>query len=154
MKKIYTYESPLGTIVISTDDGTITGADFGKLNKSYAENTSPLPSSLKKQLDDYFAGKRVRFSFRYSMDSSPFRKKVYEAMKKIPYGKTISYRDLATQAGSPRAVRAAASACAHNPIVLFIPCHRVIGSDGSLHGYSAGLWRKKWLLDKEAGKKQ
>ena len=74
-------------------------------------------------------------------------------MKKIPYGKTKSYKEIAGAAGNPKAYRAVASACADNPIVLFIPCHRVIGSDGSLKGYTAGLWRKKWLLEKEAGKK-
>ncbi len=154
MVQICGYKSPLGALIISVVDDTIIDANFAKKNLPAQAKFAPLPAVIKSQLDGYFSGTLKKFNLTYEIETTPFRQKVYAEMKKIPYGKTASYKELAQKIGNPNAVRAVASACAHNPIVLFVPCHRVIGTDGSLRGYAAGLWRKQWLLNKEAGKQQ
>ena len=105
-------------------------------------------AKAKKQLDEYFSGKRRKFDLNFKLDGTKFQKKVLKEMMKIPYGKTISYAELAKRAGSPRAYRAAASVCRKNDFPIVIPCHRVVGSNG-LGGYSGGLEKKKWLLKLE-----
>ena len=111
-----------------------------------------IPSELKEtvnQLQEYFDGKRTDFTFKLNPKGTEFQQKVWRELCKIPFGKTISYLDLAKKLGDPKVIRAAASANGKNPIWIVIPCHRVIGADGSLTGYAGGLWRKKWLLDHE-----
>jgi AraC family transcriptional regulator of adaptative response/methylated-DNA-[protein]-cysteine methyltransferase len=104
---------------------------------------------LKKELNEYFDGKLKNFSVPLNAPGTEFQKKVWESLKKIPYGKTVSYKAQAKAINQPEAVRAVANANGHNRISIIIPCHRVIGEDGSLTGYGGGLWRKKWLLDHE-----
>lgn len=104
---------------------------------------------LKKEIGEYFDGKRKTFSVPLDTPGTEFQKSVWEVLKKIPYGKTISYKTQATSLGKPEAVRAVANANGHNRIAIIIPCHRVIGEDGTLTGYGGGMWRKKWLLDLE-----
>ena len=104
---------------------------------------------LKKEIDEYFEGTRKSFTVPLDAPGTEFQKSVWEVLKKIPYGKTISYKSQATTLGKPEAVRAVANANGHNRISIIIPCHRVIGEDGTLTGYGGGLWRKKWLLDLE-----
>ncbi len=114
-----------------------------------AVETKNLLPSFRKQVIDYFNGKRMRFSVRIDLDGvSPFRAEVLRQCKKIPYGKTASYGDLAGAAGNPAAVRAAGGAMAHNPLPLVIPCHRVLRGDGSLGGFSSteGVRQKRRLL--------
>lgn len=116
------------------------------------EMLTEIPVELQKakqQLQDYFAGKRQVFDFALAPQGTSFQKKVWNELKNIPFGKTISYLDLAKRLGDPKVIRAAASANGKNPLPIVIPCHRVIGSDGSLTGYAGGLWRKKWLLEHE-----
>ena len=108
---------------------------------------------LKKELAEYFSGDRKEFDVALDIPSTPFRQKVWELLLEIPYGKTASYMEQAKKLGNPKAVRAVASANGHNRIAIVIPCHRVIGSDGSLTGYAGGLDRKKWLLELEGSYK-
>lgn len=111
-----------------------------------------IPSLLQTavaQLNDYFSGKRKSFDLKLNPEGTPFQKRVWEALSHVPYGKTISYMELSRVLGDPLAIRAVAAANGKNPIWIIIPCHRVIGSDGSLTGYAGGLSRKKWLLNHE-----
>ena len=101
------------------------------------------------QLQDYFDGKRTRFDFQLNPVGTDFQQKVWKGLCGIPFGKTMSYLELAKQLGDVKAIRAVASANGKNPLWIVVPCHRVIGTDGSLTGYAGGLWRKKWLLEHE-----
>jgi AraC family transcriptional regulator, regulatory protein of adaptative response / methylated-DNA-[protein]-cysteine methyltransferase len=105
--------------------------------------------SVKEQLEEYFGGKRKEFTIPLYSPGTEFQRAVWNALRKIPYGKTISYQQQASAIGKPSAVRAVANANGMNRIAIIIPCHRVIGADGTLTGYGGGLWRKKWLLDLE-----
>jgi AraC family transcriptional regulator of adaptative response/methylated-DNA-[protein]-cysteine methyltransferase len=105
--------------------------------------------TLKKQLKEYFKGKRKEFSLSLVTPGTEFQQKVWDALKKIPYGTTISYLELAKSINNPGGVRAVAGANGSNRIAVIIPCHRVIGSDGNLVGYGGGLERKHWLIDHE-----
>ena len=103
---------------------------------------------------EYFNGKRIKFSILLNPKGTPFQKSVWKELITIPFGKTTSYLSQSNSLEKPKAIRAIASANGKNPICIVIPCHRVIGSDGSLTGYAAGVWRKKWLLDHENPLKQ
>lgn len=105
---------------------------------------------VKKQFEEYFEGKRKDFNIKLSPDGTEFQKKVWKELLNIPFGKTVSYQQIANTLGDPKVIRAAASANGKNPISIVIPCHRVIGTDGSLTGYAGGLHRKKWLLEHES----
>lgn len=102
------------------------------------------------QLEEYFEGKRKTFNLKLSPEGTDFQKRVWTQLQEIPFGKTTSYQQMANQLGDPKVIRAAASANGKNPISIIIPCHRVIGSDGSLTGYAGGIHRKKWLLEFES----
>ena len=122
-----------------------------------AEVSTKIPKELKEavlQLQDYFNGKRTNFTFKINPIGTDFQKKVWEELLNIPFGKTCSYLDLSKKLGDIKAIRAVASANGKNPLWIVVPCHRVIGSDGSLTGYAGGLWRKKWLLEHENPVKQ
>lgn len=106
------------------------------------------------QLKEYFEGKRENFDLLINPEGTEFQKKVWALLVDIPYGKTISYLELSKKFGDVKAIRAVASANGKNPLWIIIPCHRVIGSDGSLTGYAGGLHRKKWLLNHESPYKQ
>lgn len=106
------------------------------------------------QLKEYFEGTRDSFSLTLNPDGTDFQKRVWDALQDIPYGKTISYLELSKILGDVKAIRAVAAANGKNPLWIVIPCHRVIGSDGSLTGYAGGLHRKKWLLNHESPAKQ
>jgi methylated-DNA-[protein]-cysteine S-methyltransferase len=103
-----------------------------------------------KQLGEYFEGKRKEFDIPISSAGTPFQQVVWEKLREIPYGETITYGELAQQIGDPDAARAVGTANGANPISVIIPCHRVIGGTGKLVGYAGGLWRKQWLLEHEA----
>ncbi len=108
-------------------------------------------ADLRAQLADYFAGHRQVFDLPLTMTGSPFQRRVWRALQDIPYGETISYGELARRIGVPSAARAVGVANGHNPVCVIVPCHRVIGADGSLTGYGGGLERKRLLLELEAG---
>lgn len=114
--------------------------------------TKKIPSELKEaasQLAEYFQGKRREFTFKINPAGSEFQQNVWAELLKIPYGKQVSYMDITKKLGDVKAIRAVASANGKNPLWIVVPCHRVVGSDGSLTGYAGGLWRKKWLLEHE-----
>lgn len=122
--------------------------------KKHPENT---PASLQKcvrQLQEYFSGDRKKFSIELNPKGTSFQKKVWRELLKIPFGKTSTYLKQAKTMGDPKAIRAIANANGKNPIWVVIPCHRIIGTDGSLTGYAGGLWRKQWLLNHESSCKQ
>jgi methylated-DNA-[protein]-cysteine S-methyltransferase len=141
--------TPLGITEIQGDENGI--------SKIYIRNedvkiTSKIPSELKEaviQLQEYFEGKRTHFTFLLHPSGTEFQKKVWQELLNIPFGKTCSYLELSKKLGDVKAIRAVAAANGKNPLWIVVPCHRVIGSDGSLTGYAGGLWRKKWLLEHE-----
>ena len=116
------------------------------------ESDRNLPTSITeclRQLDEYFKGRRQKFTIPMLLEGTDFQKAVWRQLQNIPFGQTASYGDVARAIGSPRAFRAVGNANNKNPIPLIIPCHRVIGSDGKLVGFGGGIWRKEWLLDHE-----
>lgn len=134
---------------------TLEGDEAG-LRKAFFEegaaSSLEIEQSLRKAVDqlvEYFDRKRTQFSLTLNPDGTAFQNKMWQQLLEIPYGKTRSYQEIAHQLGDPKVIRAAATANGKNPIAIIIPCHRVIGSDGSLTGYAGGLHRKKWLLDHE-----
>lgn len=141
--------SPLGTIKIVGDENGISQISIVEEGVI----STAVPDDLKvavAQLDQYFTGTRNHFDFKINPNGTDFQKKVWLELQNIPFGKTISYLDLAKKLGDPKVIRAAASANGKNPLWIVVPCHRVIGADGSLTGYVGGLWRKKWLLEHES----
>ena len=142
-------KTPLGTAEITGDLNGVSAISILDFEK---ENTVPIAEELQlaaKQLLEYFKDNRTEFTFKLNPKGTEFQLKVGKELQKIPFGKTISYMDLSKNLGDIKAIRAAASANGKNPLWIVIPCHRVIGSDGSLTGYAGGLWRKKWLLEHE-----
>lgn len=142
--------SPVGKIEIVGDDLGIVSVVF--LDTEEVEISEYIPLALTEvvfQLQQYFKGERRNFSVKLSMKGTDFQKRVWKELQKIAFGKTLSYQQIANQLGDPKVIRAAAAANSKNPISIIIPCHRVIGSDGSLTGYAGGLHRKKWLLEHE-----
>ncbi|MDY8137126.1 methylated-DNA--[protein]-cysteine S-methyltransferase [Aquimarina sp. 2201CG5-10] len=148
-------ETPLGIASISGDENGVISVSVTK--ESSNEPSEDIPASLQKvvfQLREYFEGKRTDFDVKLNPSGTDFQKKVWDELLKIPFGKTSTYMDMAKRLGDPKCIRAAASANGKNPLWIIVPCHRVIGSDGSLTGYAGGLWRKKWLLEHENPVKQ
>jgi len=146
-------KTPLGVAKISGNHDGITAI----LIQNDGVVSKEIPATLKTaviQIQEYFEGKRDLFTFKISPKGTEFQMIVWQALQKIPFGRTISYLELSKNIGNVKAIRAVASANAKNPLWVVIPCHRVIGSDGSLTGYAGGLWRKKWLLDHENPLKQ
>lgn len=147
-------QTPLGIAKIEGDEGglhAITVLDHKE------EPTTIIPEVLEDaayQLREYFGGKRKVFTLELSPNGTDFQKGVWEALQHIPYGKTTSYLELSKTLGDVKAIRAVAAANGKNPLWIVVPCHRVIGSDGSLTGYAGGLHRKKWLLEHESPVKQ
>ncbi len=142
--------SPVGKIEIVGADLGIVSVVF--LDTEEVEISENIPSALAEvvfKLQQYFKGERRNFSVKLSMKGTDFQKRVWKELQKIAFGKTLSYQQIANQLGDPKVIRAAAAANSKNPISIIIPCHRVIGSDGSLTGYAGGLHRKKWLLEHE-----
>lgn len=148
----------MGKAIINTPLGlTEIQGDENGISKIYIRNenveiTSKIPSKLKEaviQLQEYFEGKRTHFTFLLHPSGTEFQKKVWQELLNIPFGKTCSYLELSKKMGDVKAIRAVAAANGKNPLWIVVPCHRVIGADGSLTGYAGGLWRKKWLLEHE-----
>ncbi|MGP1991616.1 methylated-DNA--[protein]-cysteine S-methyltransferase [Zobellia laminariae] len=146
--------TPLGVAKLIGDSN---GLSEIKVTDAEETITTVIPQNLKiaaEQLQQYFAGTRNNFDFGLNPRGTDFQKRVWEALLLIPYGKTVSYMDLSKTLGDVKAIRAVAAANGKNPLWIVVPCHRVIGSDGSLTGYAGGLHRKKWLLDHENPVKQ
>jgi methylated-DNA-[protein]-cysteine S-methyltransferase len=151
------YDSPLGILRITAGEDAITEVHFLHPVKDETQKTdgetTPSSAILKKciqQLDKYFAGDTSSFELALSQKGTLFQKKVWDALCDIPFGKTVSYLELSKRLGDTKAIRAVGTANGRNNIAIIVPCHRVIGSNGSLVGYAGELWRKKWLLEHEA----
>lgn len=163
------YNSPIGTITITADNAGITAVSLASpckqpkqccSDKTYMQNDSSASASKPahaarildeaiSQLDEYFSGSRKRFELPLSPKGTEFQKKVWSALCDIEYGQTATYGAIAATSGNPKASRAVGMANNRNPIMIIVPCHRVIGSDGSLTGYAGGLEVKQFLLDLE-----
>ena len=156
MKKVFYYEYPIGGIGIAEDNDAITRVYFLVNNKKdfngYAVAETSLIKKAAKQLKEYFAGKRKEFELPLAPAGTEFQRSVWRALQTISYGKTRSYGEIAAQIEKPKACRAVGMANNRNPIVIIVPCHRVIGHDGSLVGYGGGLDIKRYLLDLEKRK--
>ena len=144
------YNSPVGMLRITEDDGYITSVHFMDEAVEADEASTPVLKMAAEQLDEYFAGERKEFDFPFRQSGSGFQQDVWQCLLTIGYGKTISYLQQSKIMKNPLAIRAIASANGKNHMAIVVPCHRVIGSDGSLTGYAGGMWRKKWLLEHEA----
>ncbi len=149
-------ETPLGTLVIEGSERGLTQIDLLPADETVPAST-PEPGGVvakaAQQLEEYFAGKRREFDLPLDYEAGGFERQVLDELAHVPYGKTVSYGELAAMAGSPRAARAVGNIMRHNPLMIVMPCHRVIGADGSLRGYGglgSGLDNKRWLIDFEA----
>lgn len=145
-----TYISAKGkTLKIVSDAVGIKEVSFVKQSGASSENLPEVLQKASSQLLEYLNEQREEFYLNLSPDGTDFQKKVWQLLQTIPYGKTFTYAQMADKLGDPKVIRAAASANGKNPIAIVIPCHRVIGSDGSLTGYAGGLENKRFLLDLE-----
>jgi methylated-DNA-[protein]-cysteine S-methyltransferase len=147
-------DSPVGTLTLVAANGTLTGLYMDRQRHRPREETfgepDPTPfTEVTKQLEEYFAGHRTEFDLPITLAGTPFQRTVWAALREIPYGKTVSYRQLAERIGRRSAARAVGHAGGRNPIGIIVPCHRVVGATGDLTGYGGGLERKRHLLDFE-----
>lgn len=161
MNYTHHYTSPLGGITLASNGKALTGLWFdgqkyfgASLSKEYEERELPVFEQTDRWLDIYFSGKEPDFTPPIEMETTPFRKAVWRIMLEIPFGRTMTYGEIADkiagQKGLPSmSAQAVGGAVAHNAISLIIPCHRVVGTDGSLTGYAGGVQKKKWLLEME-----
>lgn len=147
------YKSPIGNLRIISNEQDIIRIDF--TNDFFKMNMIPVQiKNCITQLDEYFNGTRKKFNIDVNPIGTEFQGKVWHELMKIPYGKTITYLEQAKQLGDEKAIRAIAAANGKNPIPIIIPCHRVIGTDGSLTGYAGGILKKEWLLEHEGAIQQ
>lgn len=144
------YKTPIGTAKII---GNENGINSVTLIDEAIDTTLNIPQNLLscfQQLDEYFAGTRKDFQLKLNPKGTEFQQKVWDELLNVSFGKTRTYLEQSKKLGDPKAIRAVATANGKNPIWIIIPCHRIIGSDGSLTGYAGGIWRKKWLLAHES----
>lgn len=143
------YKTPIGTAKIVGDENGISAVT---VIDDDIETSTEISENLKdcvQQLEEYFNGSKKEFNLKLNPQGTDFQKRVWKELLLVPYGKTRTYLEQSKQLGDVKAIRAVASANGKNPIWILIPCHRIIGSDGSLTGYAGGIWRKKWLLEHE-----
>jgi len=150
------YPSPRGRILLVADDQALTGVYFAgqkyhpRIDKKWkrADKHKPLRQA-KRELSEYFDGKRTQFSVKVAPQGTPFQRAVWKSIASVEFGQTIAYGELAERAGYPGSARAAGAATGRNPISIIVPCHRIVGSNGSLTGYAGGLAKKRALLTLE-----
>ena len=147
-------ETPLGHAKIVGNNNGIASVSIVDTQEELSDSIPEALLDCVIQLKAYFNDKRKTFDLKLNPEGTTFQKKVWKALETIPFGKTITYLQLSKQLGDVKAIRAAASANGKNPLWIIVPCHRVIGSDGSLTGYAGGLYRKQWLLNHESEYKQ
>ena len=153
MYKAY-YNSPIGIVEIVSDESSIIELEF--VEKAMENNLQTAPQVLQsalQQVEEYFQGKRSVFDLKLKAEGTEFQKKVWKSLTQVPYGDTACYGDIAAAVGNSKASRAVGGANNKNKIAIIIPCHRIVGADGSLTGYAGGLWRKEWLLKHEKDNK-
>ena len=148
--------SPQGMLLATARDGALTGLYFENqkyfpvVDSSWQEDPQDAPlAQCARQVHEYFEGSRTTFDLPLSPEGTDFQRRVWKEIARIPFGKTITYAELASRAGAPGSARAAGAATGRNPISIVVPCHRVVGADGSLTGYAGGLHRKTSLLEME-----
>jgi methylated-DNA-[protein]-cysteine S-methyltransferase len=158
MRYYDTFESPIGGMLLAATEKGLSGIYFdrqkhypGKNSEWKRDPDNPHLKRAKRQLAEYFGGKRRSFELELDPAGTGFQKRVWKAISGVPYGRTISYGELARRAGFPEGARAAGAATGRNPIGIIVPCHRIVGSDGSLTGYAGGLEKKRALLALESG---
>ncbi|HWF59786.1 MAG TPA: methylated-DNA--[protein]-cysteine S-methyltransferase [Nitrospira sp.] len=152
------YQSPRGRILLVADDQALTGLYFAgqkyhpRIDRKWkrADKHEPLRQA-KRELSEYFDGKRTRFTVALAPQGTPFQRAVWKSIASVEFGQTITYGELARRAGRPGSARAAGAATGRNPISIIVPCHRIVGSNGSLTGYAGGLAKKRALLALEEG---
>ena len=147
-------QTPLGTAYIEGDHNGLKAISVLETDEKVTEVIPEALEDVVYQINEYFEGKRKSFNLQLNPNGTAFQQRVWQALQEIPFGKTLSYLELSKILGDVKAIRAVAAANGKNPLWIVIPCHRVIGSDGSLTGYAGGLHRKKWLLDHENPVKQ
>jgi O-6-methylguanine DNA methyltransferase len=155
MKRVLYADSPVGPLAIVESDGAISEVSFARsgfgpspdvVAEMPESGPSPLLEKAARELSDYFAGKLRRFTVPVKPEGTEFERRVWSALLDIPWGETRTYGEIAAIAGNPKASRAVGRAVGANPVAIIVPCHRVIGKDGSLTGYAGGIDRKKTLL--------
>lgn len=150
-----TFDSPVGPLMLATTDAGLHALEFGesrhpvRRDARWQQGDHPLLQRARAQLDAYFAGTLRDFDVPLAPQGTAFQCEVWEALTTIPYGRTLGYGELAARIGKPSAVRAVGAANGRNPLSIFVPCHRVIGADGTLTGYGGGLPTKEFLLSLE-----
>lgn len=150
MKRIFCFDSEIGKLWLAEEDGALTDISFAAdIKGEFLTEKSPLLQQAACQLQEYLRGDRQDFSLPLALQGTPFQQRVWQALLQIPYGQTRTYGQIAQMIGSPKACRAVGMANHNNPVAIVVPCHRVIGADGSLTGYSAGVSLKKKLLELE-----
>jgi methylated-DNA-[protein]-cysteine S-methyltransferase len=152
-------DSPVGPLTLVTTDGALSGLYMDEQRHrpdraSFGASEGALFGAIIDQLHEYFAGRRTQFELPIALNGTAFQRRVWAALQTIPYGRTVSYGELAAQIGQPGASRAVGMANGRNPIGIIVPCHRVVGSNGSLTGYGGGLQRKAQLLALERAQEQ
>lgn len=155
------YESPQGRMLVTANEAGVTGVHFdgqkyfpGDDAESRRDKRNLFVAQAIRELAEYFAGERKRFDVALAPAGTPFQLAIWRAIASVPYGETISYGELARRAGAPGHARAAGAATGRNPIGVIVPCHRIVGANGSLTGYAGGLARKRALLALEAGERE
>ena len=153
-KKFWTtMKTPVGELFIAGRDGKLTDVLFRRPGKGFPgpgwERADKPFAEVKKQLGEYFRGERTQFELKLAPEGTPFQLAAWRQLRRIPYGRTISYGEQARRIGNPKAARAVGAANGENPISIIVPCHRVIGANGRLTGFGGGLGKKKKLLDLE-----
>ena len=151
--RVLVVDSPIGPLTLSAQGGALTAIDFGAADgRDSGGSIDPVLAEAARQLAGYFAGELREFDMRQCPSGTPFQLTVWEALRRIPYGETVTYGELARRIGRPTAVRAVGRANGQNPLPIVVPCHRVIGADGTLTGYAGGLDIKSALLAVESGR--
>ena len=146
------YQSPIGVVEIVGTKEHIVAVNFVDRARRGDDDLPACVQECANQIDEYFKGNLTKFSLKLQMQGTDFQKTVWRQLTKVTYGQTASYGEIAAAIGKPSASRAVGGANGRNPIAIIVPCHRIIGTDGSLTGYGGGLWRKEWLLRHERDK--
>lgn len=163
MEELFTarLETPIGPLEAVSDRGAILAVSFaggtgrarrrgaGREAGTQVVSRPPVLEACLRQLEAYFRGERRSFDVPLRLEGTPFQRRVWQALLRVPFGRTTTYGELAAALGNPRAGRAVGGANHRNPVSIIVPCHRVVGGDGGLVGYGGGLWRKEWLLRHE-----
>ena len=151
MEHVWHIGSPVGDLTLTEEEGALTGLYFGRLSRPGEAGPTSLLEEAARQLREYFAGQRREFDLPLRLRGTAFQMQVWQALQVIPYGEVRTYGEIARAIGKPKACRAVGMANHNNPISIIVPCHRVVGADGSLTGYGGGLAAKEFLLALEQG---